>query len=50
MICSNSHGVAVLTFTLDDVQVELLDGSHADLLELRVQKHLHHGRGEVLAG
>lgn len=41
---------AALTFTLNHVQVELLDGSHADLLQLRVQQHLHQRRGQMFAG
>ena len=39
-----------LTFTLDDVQVELLDGPHADLLQLAVHQHLQQRGGQVLAG
>lgn len=40
----------VLTFTLNHVQVELLHGPHADLLQLRVQQHLHQRRGQMFAG
>lgn len=49
-LVSDSYSDAVLTLTLDDIQVELLDGPHADLLEFCVQEHLHHGGGKVLTG
>lgn len=39
-----------LTFALDDIEVELLNGPHADLLQLCVEQHLHQGRGQMLAG
>lgn len=39
-----------LTFALYDIEVELLNGPHADLFQLSVQQHLHQGRGQMLAG
>lgn len=39
-----------LTFTLDDIQVELLNGSHADLFKFGVEEHLHERRGQMFTG
>ena len=39
-----------LTFTLDDVKAELLDGSHGHHADVVVQQEVHEGLGEVLAG
>lgn len=44
------HQQQVLTFTLDDIQVELLNGTHADLFEFCVHQHLQQGRGQMLTG
>jgi len=40
----------MLTFTLDGVQIELLQSAHRNLLHLVVHHEVHEGRGDVLAG
>lgn len=39
----------LLTFTLNHIQVELLNCSHTDLFEFWVQQHLHKWCGQMLA-